>query len=51
MDDLLPVVLFGAAGFAFGGAYALFTQRKPLWASVLVGLFGFLCLVAGWLYL
>ncbi len=51
MTSLLPLVLFGAAGFAFGGVYTLVTQRKPLWVSGLVGLFGVLCLVAGWLYL
>jgi hypothetical protein len=51
MDSLTPVLLLGLAGFSFGGSYALYIQRKPLWAPVLVGLFGLLCLVAGWLYL
>ena len=43
--------MLGLAGFAFGGVYALFTQRKPWWVTGLVGLFGVLCLVAAWLYL
>ena len=51
MSTLLPVLLFGAAGFAFGGSYALFTQRKPWWITTVVGVFGLLCLVAGYLYL
>jgi hypothetical protein len=42
--------MLGLAGFAFGGVYALFTQRKPLWVTGLVALFGVLCLVAAWLY-
>ncbi len=51
MSTALALVMFGLAGFAFGGAYALFSQRKPLWAPALVAVFGVLCLVAGWLYL
>ena len=51
MDDLLPVLLFGLGGFAFGGVYALFTQRRPLWLTAVVAVFGVLCVVAGWLYL
>ena len=51
MNSLAPVLLFGLAGFTFGGAYALFTQRKPMWSVVLLGVFGAMCLIAGWLYL
>jgi hypothetical protein len=43
--------MLGLAGFAFGGAYALISQRRPLWVTGLVALFGVLCLVAAWLYL
>jgi hypothetical protein len=50
VNSLLAVVMLGLAGFAFGGVYALFTQRKPLWVTGLVALFGVLCLVAAWLY-
>lgn len=51
MDSIAPVILLGLAGFSFGGSYALFVQRKHRWSAALVGLFGVLCLVAGWLYL
>jgi hypothetical protein len=48
---VLPVVLLGLAGFCFGGAYALASQKKPWWAvALLVGL-GLLSLAGGWLYL
>jgi hypothetical protein len=47
----MPVLLLGVAGFAFGGAYSLYTGRKPLWSAVVVALFGLLALVAGVLYL
>ena len=39
------------AGFAFGGAYSLYTQNKPVWTAVLVGFFGVVAVVAGVLYL
>jgi hypothetical protein len=51
MDLVVPVILFGVAGFAFGGAYSLYTQNKPVWSAVLVGGFGVLAAVAGVLYL
>lgn len=51
MNAALPLVLFGLAGFSFGGVYALHTQGKSLWITGLVGVFGVLCVVAGWLYL
>ena len=47
----MPVILFGVAGVAFGGAYALYTQNKPVWTAVLVGFFGVVAVVAGVLYL
>jgi hypothetical protein len=51
VNTLLPILLLGVAGFAFGGVYALFSQRKPMWITGLVALFGVLSLVAAWLYL
>ena len=51
MELVIPVVLFGAAGFAFGGAYSLYTQNKPVWSALLVGLLGVLAVIAGVLYL
>ena len=51
METLMPVLLLGVAGFAFGGAYSLYTARKPWWSAVAVVLFGVLALVAGVLYL
>jgi len=51
VSSLPPIVLLGLAGFCFGGAYALVTQKKPWWVVVLVAAFGVLCLAGGWLYL
>ena len=51
MSTVLAVVLLALAGFCFGGAYALFSQRKPLWTVGLLAVFGALALAAGWLYL
>jgi len=51
VNSLAPVLLFGFAGFAFGGTYAMFVQRKPLWSVAVLGVFGAMCLIAGWLYL
>lgn len=46
-----PIVLLGLAGFCFGGAYALVSQKKPWWVVAMVVAFGLMCLVGGWLYL
>ena len=51
METVAPVLLLGLAGFCFGGAYAMYTQRKPLWSSILLAVFGLLSLAAGVLYL
>jgi 4-hydroxybenzoate polyprenyltransferase len=51
VETLTPVLLLGLAGFAFGGAYSLYTGRKPVWVAVIVGLLGVLALVAGVMYL
>jgi dienelactone hydrolase len=51
VTSVLPVVLLALAGFCFGGAYALATQKKPWWAVVLVAALGLLSLTGGWLYL
>ena len=51
MSTLAPILFLGLAGFCFGGAYALHSQGKPIWATALVAAFGLLCLAAGWLYL
>lgn len=51
MSTLLPVLFLGLAGFCFGGAYALYSQRKPFWSTALVAALGLLFLAAGWLYL
>lgn len=51
MSTVIPVLLLGLAGFAFGGAYSLYTQRKPIWTALLVAAFGVLAAVAGVLYL
>lgn len=51
MSAVWPILLLGVAGFCFGGAYALATQRKPWWIVVIVVVLGVLALVAGWLYL
>jgi hypothetical protein len=50
-SSIAPVLLLALAGFCFGGAYALFSQKKPWWAVGLVTGLGLLSLVAGWLYL
>ncbi len=50
-SSVVPVLLLGVAGFCFGGAYALFNQKKPWWSIALVALFGLLSLAAAWLYL
>jgi hypothetical protein len=51
MSSVLAVVLLAFAGFCFGGAYAFFSQKKPLWMVALLVMFGALSLAAGWLYL
>lgn len=51
MSSVLPVLLLALAGFCFGGAYALYAQKKPWWAVGLVTALGALALAAGWLYL
>lgn len=51
MSGAMPVVLLGLAGFCFGGAYALHSQKRPLWMTGLVGLIGLLSLGAGLLNL
>jgi hypothetical protein len=51
VETLMPVLLLGVAGFAFGGAYSLYTARRPVWSAVVVAVFGVLALVAGVLYL
>jgi len=51
MSSVLPVLLLALAGFCFGGAYALYSKRKPLWAVGLLVALGALSLVGGWLYL
>ena len=51
MSSAGPILLFGLAGFCLGGVYALYTQQRPLWLTMVVALFGVLCAVAGWLYL
>ena len=51
MSTVLAVVLLAFAGFCFGGAYSLYSQKKPLWMVGLVVVLGALSLVAGWLYL
>jgi threonine/homoserine/homoserine lactone efflux protein len=51
MNEYLWVLWFALAGFCFGGVYSLYTQNKPWWSWVLVGLFGVLFVAAGVLYL
>jgi hypothetical protein len=51
VSTVLAVVLLAFAGFCFGGAYSLHSQKKPLWMVGLVVLLGALSLAAGWLYL
>jgi len=51
MTEYLSVLFFALAGFCFGGAYAFYTGRKPVWSAVLLVVFGVLCALAGWLYL
>lgn len=51
MASALPVVLLGAAGFAFGGVYSLYSQHKPWWAIALLAVIGVLFAVGGVLYL
>jgi hypothetical protein len=51
VTSLAPILLLGLAGFSFGGAYAMFAQRKPMWSVAVLGVFGAMCLTAGWLYL
>lgn len=51
MTTFLPILFFAAAGFCFGGAYAFYTGRKPLWSTLLLVLLGLLFALAGWLYL
>jgi hypothetical protein len=50
-SSVLPVILLALAGFCFGGAYALFSQKKPWWVVGLVAMIGLLSLAAGWLNL
>lgn len=51
MSSALPVLLLALAGFCFGGAYALYNQKKPLWVVGLLVLLGLLSLAGGWLNL
>lgn len=51
MRSVLAVVLLALSGFCFGGAYALYSQRKPRWSVALVIGIGLLALAGGWLYL
>jgi FtsH-binding integral membrane protein len=51
MNSVLAVLLLATAGFCFGGAYAMFTQKKPLWSVILLVLLGTVALAGGWLYL
>ena len=51
MSTVAPILLLGVAGFCFGGVYALYTQRRPVWMVLLLALFAVLCAVAGLLYL
>ena len=51
MSTVLAVLLLAFAGFCFGGAYSLFSQKKPFWMVGLAVLLGALSLTAGWLYL
>lgn len=51
MTEYLSVLFFALAGFCFGGSYAFYTGRKPVWSAVLLGVLGLLFVLAGWLYL
>ena len=51
VSGVWPILLLGTAGFCFGGAYALVTQKKPWWIVGVVVALGLLALAAGWLYL
>ena len=51
MSTVLAVALLAVAGFCFGGAYSLYSQKEPFWMVGLVVVLGALALAAGWLYL
>jgi hypothetical protein len=51
MNEYLWVLWFALAGFCFGGAYSLYTNKLPIWSAALAGLFGLLFVAAGVLYL
>ena len=49
LSEFLPILLIGFGGFLIGGVFSL--RKKSVPAAVLIGVFAFLCVVGGVLWL
>lgn len=47
MSSVGPVLLLAFGGFLWGGAYSLYSQKKPRWSVALLAVLGVLAVVAG----